>query len=169
MVTKVYTTLGDSGFTKDFSGKSVLKDSTLILANGKIDSLQSALDMSLILSDEAHKEFLTIVQQKLWQAAGEIANCPGECINAPITLQDLKELESYIDSLGEPPNKFVRFTNEKAVWFNECRIRCRELETNIVKLLRDTSLRPEIYKYINRLSSLFFMLGYIASEHKFTS
>lgn len=164
MVHKVYTALGDSGFTKDFSGKPLLKDSSIILANGKLDSLQSAIDMALILSDKEYVEVLNKVQQKLWQAAGEIANCPGECINAPITLQDLKELESYIDSLGEPPNKFVRFTNQRAVWFNECRVRCRELETYLVILLRDTSLRPDIYKYINRLSSLFFMLGYCTSK-----
>ena len=161
---KVYTTLGDSGFTRDFSGAPLLKDNELILANGKIDSLQSALDMSLILSDEFHKEFLNNVQKKLWQAAGEIANCPSDCINSPITSQDLEDLELYIDSLGEPPNKFVRFTNQRAIWFNECRIRCRELETHLVKLLRDNSLRPEIYRYINRLSSLFFMLGYVSSN-----
>ncbi|MGV8142768.1 MAG: ATP:cob(I)alamin adenosyltransferase [Candidatus Pacearchaeota archaeon] len=160
---KVYTTLGDSGFTKDFSGQTLLKNSGIILANGKLDSLQSAIDMSILLSKE-HTDFLNKVQQKLWQAAGEIANCPGECINAPITLKDLEDLESYIDSLGEPPNKFVRFTNQESIWFNECRVRCRELETHIVGILRDNSLRPEIYRYINRLSSLFFMLGYSASK-----
>ena len=161
---KVYTALGDSGFTKDFSGRALLKNSDIILANGKIDSLQSALDMSIILSDKEYTDILNKVQQKLWQAAGEIANCPGECINAPITLHDLEYLELYIDSLGEPPNKFIRFNNQKAVWLNECRVRCRELETYLVKLLRDNSLRPEIYKYVNRLSSLFFMLGYVASK-----
>ncbi len=166
MAKKVYTALGDSGFTKDFSGKPMLKNDSVILANGKVDSLQSAIDMSLILTEAEHIHFLNKVQQKLWQAAGEIANCPGECINAPITPLDLEELETYIDSLGEPPNKFVRFTNEKAIWFNECRIRCRELETHLVNLLQDKKLRPEIYKYINRLSSLFFMLGYVSGESK---
>ncbi len=161
---KVYTALGDSGFTRDFAGESILKNNDLILVNGKIDSLQSALDMSLILTDVNHIAFLNKVQQKLWQASGEIANCPGECINSPIIAKDLEELELYIDSIGEPPSKFVRFTNEQAVWFNECRIRCRELETYLVKLLRDNSLRPEIYRYINRLSSLFFMLGYQSSN-----
>ena len=160
---KVYTTNGDEGFTRDFSGRSILKNNEIILSNGKIDSLQSAIDMSLILSDKKHVSILNKVQQKLWQAAGEIANCPGECINSPITSQDLEELEIYIDSLGEPPNKFVRFTNEKSIWFNECRVRCRELETLLVSLLQNKALRPEIFKYINRLSSLFFMLGYTAS------
>ncbi len=161
-VAKVYTSNGDSGFTKDYAGNPLPKDDLIILANGKIDFLQSAIDMSMLLSVE-HSSFLKIVQQKLWQASGEIANCPGECIIAPITADDLVKLEEYVDSLGEPPNKFVRFTNERSIWFNECRVRCRELETFLVKLLRDGRLRPEIYRYINRLSSLFFMLGYKAS------
>ena len=156
---KVYTTNGDMGVTKDYAGKEIAKDDIVILANGKIDFLQSAIDMSMFLSVE-HAPFLKIVQQKLWQASGEIANCDNECLNAPITDVDLKKLEEYVDSLGEPPNKFVRFTNEKSIWFNECRVRCRELETYLVKLLRDGKLRGEVYSYINRLSSLFFMLGY---------
>jgi len=161
-VVKAYTSNGDEGFTKDFSGKHYLKDDLMIVINGKVDSLQSALDMALFL-DTHHSVFLKKVQQKLWQASGEIANCPGDCLNAPITDLDLKELEEYIDSLGEPPNKFVRFTNETSMWFNECRVRCRELETFLVKMFRDGNVRSEVYRYINRLSSLFFMMGYKAS------
>lgn len=161
-VGRVFTTKGDEGITRDYAGNEVAKDDIIILTNGKIDTLQSALDMSMLLSVD-HSVFLKVVQQKLWQASGEIANCPGECIIAPITADDLIRLEEYIDSLGEPPNKFVRFTNERSIWFNECRVRCRELETYLVKLLREGKVRPEIYRYVNRLSSLFFMLGYKSS------
>lgn len=161
---KAYTATGDSGFTADFSGQRLLKDDVVILVNGKIDSLQSAIDMALFLDSGNHKDVLDLVQQKLWQASGEIANCPGECLNAPVTIKDLNFLENYIDSLGEPPKKFVRFRNQNSMWFNECRVRCRELETFLVKLLREGNLRPEVYKYVNRLSSLFFMLGYSSSE-----
>jgi cob(I)alamin adenosyltransferase len=156
---RVYTSNGDKGFTRDYGGREIPKDDLIILINGKIDSLQSALDMAMFLDGE-HSEFLKIVQQKLWQASGEVANCSGDCLNAPITDEDLKNLEAYIDSLGESPNKFVRFTDEKSIWFNECRVRCRELETFLVKLFREGKLRSEVYRYVNRLSSLFFMMGY---------
>lgn len=164
VVKKVYTSLGDSGFTSDFSGKRILKNDSIIVANGKIDNLQSSIDYALLLDKGSHKDVLVKVQQKLWQAAGEIASCPGDCLNAPITIKDLDELELYIESLGEPPNKFVRFNTEEAISFNECRIRCRDLETALVSLLRDGGLRNDIYRYINRLSSLFFMLGYSTSK-----
>ena len=165
MEKKVYTRNGDLGMTKDFAGNELAKDDLVIVANGKIDSLQSALDMSIFLcEDEEHKVFLKEVQKKMWQVAGEIANCPGDCLLWPVVDKDLEELENFIDSLGEPPNKFVRFTNQKSIWFNECRVRCRELEREIVNLLRGGKLRNEVYKYINRLSSLFFMLGYRSSK-----
>ena len=157
---KVYTTKGDDGFTTDYAGNSLSKDDLIIVANGKIDSFQSALDMVLLLISNEHKDFLNKVQKKMWQIAGEIANCPGDCLIDPITLQDLGNLEEYIDTLGEPPNKFVRFNTQESIWCNECRVRCRELETYLVKLFRDGKLRPEIFQYVNRLSSLFFMLGY---------
>ncbi len=164
MVRKVYTALGDSGFTSDFSGLRVLKNDPVIIANGKIDNLQSSIDYVLLNDHGTYTDILKKIQQKLWQTAGEIANCPGECIHAPITLQDLDELELYIESLGEPPNKFVRFNSKESISFNECRIRCRDLEISLVGLLREKGLRGEIYRYINRLSSLFFMLGYKTSR-----
>jgi cob(I)alamin adenosyltransferase len=158
---KLYTRKGDSGMTKDFSGKEIQKDDLLMHINGKIDSMQSALDMSILLCGEVkYKEVLKEVQKKMWQVAGEIANCPGDCLIWPVVKKDLVELEVFIDSLGEPPNKFVRFENEKAIWYNECRVRCRDLERDLVKLLREGKLREEIFRYVNRLSSLFFMLGY---------
>ncbi|MEK6847125.1 MAG: ATP:cob(I)alamin adenosyltransferase [Nanoarchaeota archaeon] len=162
---KVYTSKGDGGFTTDFSGQRLLKDDIRILVNGKIDNLQSALDMSIFLcKNDEDKKVLNEVQKKMWQVAGEVANCDKECLIWPVTDNDLLELEKFIDSLGEPPKKFVRFENEKAIWFNECRVRCRELETLIVKLLRDGTLRGDVFKYVNRLSSLFFMMGYKASD-----
>jgi len=74
--------------------------------------------------------------------------------------EDLRALEGVTDSLGEPPKKFIRFNTLKAIQYNECRIRCRELETLMAGPLRKKKLRPIVFRYVNRLSSLFFMLAY---------
>ncbi len=161
---KVYTAKGDDGTTADYAGNRVSKDDLMIEVNGKVDSFQSALDMAILLADEKHKTFLNLVQKKMWQISGEVANCPGDCLIDPVTAADLAELETYVDNLGEPPNKFVRFNTQESIWFNECRVRCRELETLLVKMLKDGKLRAENYRYVNRLSSLFFMLGYKSSK-----
>lgn len=161
---KVYTKKGDAGMTKDYAGKELQKDDLIIRINGKIDGFQSALDMSIFLcKDEKHKKVLEQVQRKMWQIAGEVANCPGDCLLWPVGSDDLEELEKFIDGLGEPPKKFVRFENEKAVWFNECRVRCRDLERDLVRLYREGRVRDDVFRYVNRLSSLFFMLGYTAN------
>lgn len=159
-----YTGKGDDGNTSDYGGNRMPKDDVLIEINGSVDNLQSALDMSIFLDDGSFKDILNQVQKKLWQVAGEVANCPGDCLIDPVTEKDLEELEKSIDGLGEPPNKFVRFNTQESIWFNECRVRCRSLERIIVKLFRDGKLRKEVYSYVNRLSSLFFMLGYKTSN-----
>lgn len=161
---KAYTATGDDGYTKDFAGNRIPKDDIRIGVGGKIDFLQAAIDLAILKGDKQHAPVIEWIQRKLWQAAGEVGRAGKECIIDPITEQDLKELEDYIDSLGEPPERFIRFNTEKAIIFNECRIRCRELETHLVKLLRENQMRPVVYKWINRLSSLFYMLGYKAAS-----
>jgi cob(I)alamin adenosyltransferase len=142
---KAYTKAGDQGWTRDFSGGRLAKDHATIVIGGKIDSLQSAIDLALLGARGRAKKMLEEVSKKLWQNAGE---------------EDLRALEEFTDSLGEPPKKFIRFNTLKAIRYDECRIRCRELETLMAGPLRKKKLRPIAYRYVNRLSSLFFMLAY---------
>lgn len=152
---KAYTKAGDLGFTKDFSGKELSKDSLLVVVEGKIDSLQSVIDLA-VLEDEKDKEILEEVQEKLSLIAGRICKAS----EYYLTEEDLKKIESFIDSLGEPPKEFIRFRNKRAIVLNECRVRCRELESHIVKLLKSQKQEESILAYVNRLSSLFFMMAY---------
>ncbi len=155
---KAYSGTGDEGITSDYAGNRIPKDDLIVVVGGKIDAVQSAIDSAILKGD--HKEFLDWVQRKLWQTAGEISCADDKCVIDPITEEDNKKLENFIDSFGEPPNKFIRFNTEKSITYNEARIRCRELETVLVKLLRENKIRPTAYRWLNRLSSLFFMLSY---------
>ncbi len=161
---KVYTKKGDQGTTANYSGTRVPKDDPLILVMGKIDALQSSIDAAVLEGGKKHKPFLEWVQRKLWQTAGEISCADEKCVIDPITDGDLEKLEQYIDGLGEPPRQFIRFNTKKSIAYNEARIRCRDLETFLVKLLRDEKVRPIAYAWLNRLSSLFFMLSYTTSK-----
>lgn len=163
-MTKVYTKKGDEGTTADFSGKRVPKDDPMIIVMGKIDSLQSAIDVAVLEGGADHKSFLEWVQRKLWQTAGELSCADEKCVIDPVTDGDLVTLEEYIDALGESPKQFIRFNTKKSIAYNEARIRCRDLETSLVKLLREKKVRPAAYAWLNRLSSLFFMLSYTTSH-----
>ena len=157
---KAYTKKGDKGYTHDLSGKKIAKDNIQIECWGKVDELQAAVDLAILQEKGKKMEMLEFVQRKLWQTSGEIACSPPECVVDPVTEEDLADLEKFIDSLGRPPHKFVRFNTKEAIALNECRVRCRSLERSLVKMLRKREVRPVVYKYINRLSSLFFMLAY---------
>ena len=146
---KAYTKAGDSGRTKDCSGRSLAKDDVRIVAGGKIDALQSAMDIVLLTATGKTKAALREIQSKLWQEVGP---------------RDLQRLEDFIDSLGEPPKEFVRFASLRAIRYDECRVRCRDLESACTGLLRAKKLRPAAYAYLNRLSSMFFMLACKASR-----
>ncbi len=146
---KAYTKNGDTGFTRGLSGRRLAKDDARIVASGKIDALQSAMDLALLDAKGPTKAMLLEAQGALWRKLGQ---------------QDLKKLEDFIDSLGEPPKGFMRFNRPRAVAYNECRVRCRDLESACTRLLRSGKMRPAVYAYINRLSSLFFMLACQASR-----
>lgn len=156
---KIYTKRGDSGKTKLCNGQEIEKNNQVIIALSKIDSLQSALDLALLTNNDENLSFLNAIQKKLSHLAGEIAECPPNLISESPSSQDLKELENFIDSFGQIPPGFVRFKTQKSIQWNECRIRCRDLEISLVSLLQNKKIRPEAYAYINRLSSLFFVLA----------
>ena len=157
---KVYTKKGDTGYTKDYAGRKVAKDHCLIVLGGKIDSLQSSIDLAMMYAKGETKKNLEHIQKKLWQMAAEIAHCDKSCLIDPVKKEDVAMLEKEINKLGKPPEHFIRFKGWKAISYNECRIRCRDLERHLVQLLRKGKLRPVVYQYANRLSSYFFMLAY---------
>ena len=148
---KAYSKKGDEGFTRDRSGRRLAKDDARIAASGKIDALQSAIDLALLDAKGPTKAMLREVQSRLWREVGQ---------------RDLERLEDFIDLLGEPPKKFVRFDRPRAIAYNECRVRCRDLESACTRLLRSGKMRPAVYAYLNRLSSLFFMLACRESRRK---
>lgn len=156
---KIYTKVGDFGETVTYGNLRVPKDSYIIDINGYIDSLQASLDFCWLYN----KEFRNIIEKiniKLWQLGGEVSlGSIGKEIKDPIINDDIKELESYIDKFISP-NNFIRFTKIKSVYLNEARIRCRVLERELTQVLRANLIREDIYKYINRLSDLLFVMAY---------
>ena len=157
---KVYTKVGDKGTTRTYSGKEIPKDDPIIFIGGKIDSLQASLDYAkIVLSDEKIVSLIEDIQKKLWQTAGEISQGSTDKIKEPITEENITKLEENIDKYNQKIDFFIRFTKESSCRLNEARIRTRELEIAITPMHRENKLRPEVYKYINRLSDLIYVLA----------
>jgi cob(I)alamin adenosyltransferase len=158
---KIYTKTGDEGMTSKYDGTRVPKDDPCIMLVAKVDALQGALDLAF--SSIENKELLPIIdniQEKLWQTAGELSlGGKGKKIEKEITSSDIEELEKHIDKYDQKKSYFIRFRTESSARLNEARIRCRDLEVYMTPFLREGKVRPEVYKYLNRLSDLLYILA----------
>ncbi|MFH1174984.1 MAG: ATP:cob(I)alamin adenosyltransferase [archaeon] len=163
---RIYTRTGDQGMTANYAGERIPKDDKAIVIAGLLDSFQAAIDLAIsflgIDQLQLHiKQDLQNIQDRLWQMAGELSLCSlGKNVKQPITGEDVAMLERIIDSLGDTPEKFVRFTLHAAAFLNEARVRCRALESALTPLLREHKIRQDVYQYLNRLSDTLFMMAY---------
>ena len=157
----VYTKTGDKGTTTRYDGSRVPKNDFSILIVGKIDNLLAGLDSAYVgLKDKKKKELIELIQNKLWQTAGEISlGKPGKKIVDEIQQKDILFLEEYIDKNTLNFNYFIRFKTESSSRLNEARVRCRELEVPLTKYFNEKKIRPEVYQYINRLSDVLYVMA----------
>ncbi|MGV8169352.1 MAG: ATP:cob(I)alamin adenosyltransferase [Candidatus Nanoarchaeia archaeon] len=158
---QIYTKTGDEGHTSKYDGTRVPKDDPLIILVAKVDALQGSLDLAFNqVQDKDLLPLLDHIQTKLWQTAGELSlGEPGKKIKDEITSKDLEELEHYIDKYDQKKTYFLRFRTESSARLNDARIKCRELEVHLTPFLREKKIRSEVYKYINRLSDLLYVLA----------
>ena len=153
---KLYTKGGDKGVTSTLSGRRIQKCHCLIDINGSIDSLQSQL--MKLLTNRFYKDELEIIYEDLMRISSEVS-FEKELDNS-IQKNDIKKIEKLIDELYNTKLEgFVKFTNEEAIEFNEARVRTRELERKIVDFSNDHTIREMCITYINRLSTLLFIMA----------
>ncbi|MFH1056839.1 MAG: ATP:cob(I)alamin adenosyltransferase [Candidatus Micrarchaeota archaeon] len=105
------------------------------------------------------KKKIDWIQEKLWQTGGEISfgKTAGPVKN-PVSEKDVEKLEGWIDGLcGKTEFKrFVRFHDVLAMKFNDARVKCRKTEASLVPLLESKRIRPETFKFFNRLGDLLY-------------
>ncbi len=144
---------GDNGYTRDFQGNILPKNSELIDALGDLDELIAYLGLIRYTSSE-HKKTIFLIQKQLSCFASILANFPTN--NRYISTTDL---DNYIQQLtvATPHSKqfYIPGDREIPVFINICRTIARRTERTINKL--DTP-PPEITQFLNRLSSYLFAL-----------
>ena len=87
----------------ELSFPGIAKDDITIVIQAKIDMLQSGIDMALLEEKGRAKNFLERVQRVLSQIATSVSSPPKVYKIEPVVKEDLKALEKFIDSLGQPP------------------------------------------------------------------
>jgi cob(I)alamin adenosyltransferase len=173
-ITKVYTRTGDRGDTALVGGKRVPKDSPRIEAYGTIDELNSIVGLARVFNEEsldageAHRfldEVLCQLQDELFDLGSELATPPEFFQQGMYRVgeNEIDRLEKLMDKCQkdlEPLKSFILPGGGRVgAYLHQCRTVCRRAEREILRFSREEDINPNVIKYVNRLSDLFFVLS----------
>jgi cob(I)alamin adenosyltransferase len=179
-ITRVYTRAGDQGDTSLVGRVRISKGSQKLSSYGSIDELNTFVGMArtILISDlgglpaEKRSEMdalLLRIQNELFDVGSILATPAGKDYEGmPVILpEQVAELEKSMDAFQEDLEPLPSFTLPGGSFANaslhQCRSVCRRAEREMVRLSQEEELRPNILKYVNRLSDLFFVLSrYVA-------
>lgn len=162
---KFYTRGGDDGYTRLLGPGRIPKESVRIEAVGAVDEANAAMGIarSLARSPESASLILTI-QRDLYGLMAELAASPENAQKfRSIDEGRVKWLEEQTDSIAEAveiPREFiVPGDRVEGAFMDLARTVVRRAERRVADLLhQDNTLNKDLLRYLNRLSSLCFLL-----------
>lgn len=164
-MTPFYTGQGDSGDTGYLGEGRISKSSLRIEAVGTVDEANAALGLARALSQ--NKEIISIIlmlQKQLYWLMSELsASLENAAQFSKIGSEQISWLEEQIDSLEEVvnmPREFIIPGESPAgATLSLARTIIRRAERRVVALLEDGGIKKsELLTYLNRLSSLLFLM-----------
>jgi len=166
-LSKIYTRTGDDGSTGLGDGSRVAKDSLRVAAYGTVDEANSCIGVVLAQPalPAAVVECLTRVQHQLFDLGGEL------CIPGMALIQDgdIDALERDLDALNEPLPALKDFIlpggGAAAAHCHVARTVTRRAERETIALSRAETVRPQVVRYLNRLSDLLFVIARVLARH----
>lgn len=165
---KIYTTLGDSGFTEIGGGVRVPKDALQVEACGTVNELNSMLGLAISLGVSPELiPMLMQIQTDLFYLHEELSytSNPEKNKEVPtINARHVKALENYIDELAEVleplETQIVPGGSLPAAVLHLARNVCGRVERRAVSLLHQWEEASQyVLKYLNRLSDLLFTMA----------
>ena len=169
---RIYTKTGDEGETGLFGGARVSKASLRVEAYGEVDELNSAVGWARVqVSDPELDALLNQIQNDLFEVGAELGSTEDRKQKSAmplITESQVEALERAIDKYEEGPPALTSFVlpggSEAAARFHLARCVCRRAERSLVALGAEETLRGELFRYVNRLSDLLFVLARYANH-----
>lgn len=165
-LSKIYTRTGDDGTTGLGDGSRVAKNSLRVEAYGTADEANSAI--GVILACESVPEnitaILTDVQHDLFELGGEL------CIPGYAAIEDafVDRLESELDGLNKDLPALENFIlpggGPAAAACHLARTIVRRAERCTITLAAEETVRPEVVRYLNRLSDLLFVIARVLAR-----
>jgi cob(I)alamin adenosyltransferase len=167
-LSKIYTRTGDDGTTGLGDGSRVAKDSLRVDAYGTVDEANSVIGVVLACKSvpENIASLLTEVQHDLFELGGELC-IPG---HSAITDEFVSRLESELDDLNKDLPSLKEFIlpggGEAAAACHLARTVVRRAERGVTTLAAEETVRPEVLRYLNRLSDLLFVIARVLSREE---
>lgn len=154
----IFTKRGDQGST-DLIGKRVKKSDLKIHIVGELDELSVRMaDFLVVCKNEELKEEIRVIDGVLYKIAAIVTDVNNR-FNLVVSEEDILFLEEKINKMEiETPvlREFITYEgNIAAIKAFGLKTQTRALE----RLLVEDKLPEEVYKYINRLSDYYFVLG----------
>ncbi len=158
-LSKIYTRTGDDGLTGLGDGTRVAKNCLRVNAYGTVDEANSCIGVVVAHEvPEAVREVLTRVQHQLFDLGGELC-VPGMTL---IHQPDVDRLEQDLDGFNADLPALKDFIlpggGLPAAHCHIARTVVRRAEREVVTLAEKEAVRPEVIRYLNRLSDLLFVL-----------
>jgi len=165
-LSKIYTRTGDDGSTGLGDGSRTPKDSARVEAYGTVDEANSAIGLVLAADTVPTdiRQCLTEVQHDLFELGGELC-IPG---HSAITEDFIDRLESDLDGFNDDLPRLKEFIlpggGQAAAACHVARTIVRRAERRALTLANIEDVRPEVVKYLNRLSDLLFVVARVLAR-----
>jgi cob(I)alamin adenosyltransferase len=170
-MTRFYTRTGDDGFTGLLGSERVPKYHPRPEAVGTVDEANAALGMARSAVQSAHTASLLVsVQRDLYHLMAEVSAMPENAARfRAIGPEKVAWLEAQADALSVEvtvPNEFILPGDSPAgAALALSRTIVRRAERLIAQLLHSGDIEnPDLLRYLNRLSSLCFVLELVENS-----
>ena len=183
---KIYTKSGDLGDTSLWGGGRVPKSHPRVSAYGTLDEANSMIGLALSFltptKEQVGFERLIRVQNELFQLGSELATQAGAKNSCPfVGDEEITQLEHEIDDMEailQPLQNFILPGGGSAgaalhlarTIVRRCERECVELAK--IEMTRADSysvsavtIRPEVVRYLNRLSDYLFVMARYVNHH----
>jgi cob(I)alamin adenosyltransferase len=170
-MTRFYTKTGDDGYTSLLGKGRIPKHDPRIEAVGVIDEANAAIAVARTMSLSSQTSVLLLkVQRDLYYVMSELA-ATSENVSQfrKITADKVKWLEDQIDDVSSQVNIPAEFIipgdSKGGAAMDLARTIVRRSERHVARLLHSKKFdNPELLHYLNRLSSLCFVLELLENQ-----
>jgi cob(I)alamin adenosyltransferase len=165
-LSKIYTRTGDDGITGLGDGSRTPKDAARVEAYGTVDEANSAIGVVLAAAGvpAGIRHCLTEVQHDLFELGGELC-IPG---HSAVTQEFVDRLESDLDRFNADLPRLKEFIlpggGTAAAACHVARTVARRAERRVYTLSLAEEVRPEVLRYLNRLSDLLFVVARVLAR-----